>query len=256
MVSVMSVLMRRVSVRALSVALCVATLAVAVAKEELSGIDTVSLYGLELPIKPPQADSRLSDDFQKKNEKLFELKGKVAEVFAEMAEAAGEENEAKRKRKLTKAFEKLAKAEKAFYKEAKKIRDKFDKNFKPLRQKKEKLEEDIAKAEEKGDERTATKLAQNLQKFSGKYENLEKMSNTINSFLYIEENAKLLDYAEMAGVAPERILPADLVEALQAMADAGGKKTKEKAEPKADKDKDDDQPQKKSRRKRSKDKDE
>lgn len=256
MVSVMSVLMRRVSVRALSVALCCATLAVAVAKEELSGIDTVSLYGLELPIKPPQADSRLSDDFQKKNEKLFELKGKVAEVFAEMAEAAGEENEAKRKRKLTKAFEKLAKAEKAFYKEAKKIRDKFDKNFKPLRQKKEKLEEDIAKAEEKGDERTATKLAQNLQKFSGKYENLEKMSNTIYSFLYIEENAKLLDYAEMAGVAPERILPADLVEALQAMADAGGKKTKEKAEPKADKDKDDDQPQKKSRRKRSKDKDE
>lgn len=256
MVSVMSVLMRRVSVRALSVALCCATLAVAVAKEELSGIDTVSLYGLELPIKPPQADSRLSDDFQKKNEKLFELKGKVAEVFAEMAEAAGEENEAKRKRKLTKAFEKLAKAEKAFYKEAKKIRDKFDKNFKPLRQKKEKLEEDIAKAEEKGDERTATKLAQNLQKFSGKYENLEKMSNTINSFLYIEENAKLLDYAEMAGVAPERILPADLVEALQAMADAGGKKTKEKAEPKAGKDKDDDQPQKKSRRKRSKDKDE
>lgn len=256
MVSVMSVLMRRVSMRALSVALCVATLAVAVAKDELTGIDTVSLYGLELPIKPPQADSRLSDDFQKKNEKLFELRGKVSEVFAEMAEAAGEENEAKRKRKLTKALEKLAKAEKAFYKEAKKIRDKFDKNFKPLRQKKEKLEEDIAKAEEKGDERTATKLAQNLQKFSSKYENLEKMSNTINSFLYIEENAKLLDYAEMAGVAPERILPADLVEALQAMADAGGKKTKEKAEPKAGKDKDDDQPQKKSRRKRSKDKDE
>ena len=256
MVSVMSVLMRRVSVRALSVALCVATLAVAVAKDELTGIDTVTLYGLELPIKPPQADSRLSDDFQKKNEKLFELRGKVSEVFTEMAEASGEENEAKRKRKLTKALEKLAKAEKAFYKEAKKIRDKFDKNFKPLRQKKEKLEEDIAKAEEKGDERTATKLAQNLQKFSGKYENMEKMSNTINSFLYITENAKLLDYAEMAGIAPERVLPADLVEALQAMAEAGGKKTKEKAEPKADKDKDDDQPQKKSRRKRSKDKDE
>lgn len=254
MVSVMSVLMRRVSVRALSVALCVATLAVAVAKDELTGIDTVTLYGLELPIKPPQADSRLSDDFQKKNEKLFELRGKVSEVFAEMAEASGEENEAKRKRKLTKALEKLAKAEKAFYKEAKKIRDKFDKNFKPLRQKKEKLEEDIAKAEEKGDERTATKLAQNLQKFSGKYENMEKMSNTINSFLYITENAKLLDYAEMAGIAPERVLPADLVEALQAMADAGGKKIKDKAEPKADKD--DDQPQKKSRRKRSKDKDE
>lgn len=253
MVSVMSVLMRRVSVRALSVALCVATLAVAVAKDELTGIDTVTLYGLELPIKPPQADSRLSDDFQKKNEKLFELRGKVSEVFAEMAEASGEENEAKRKRKLTKALEKLAKAEKA-YKEAKKIRDKFDKNFKPLRQKKEKLEEDIAKAEEKGDERTATKLAQNLQKFSGKYENMEKMSNTINSFLYITENAKLLDYAEMAGIAPERVLPADLVEALQAMADAGGKKIKDKAEPKADKD--DDQPRKKARKKRSQDKDE
>lgn len=254
MVSVMSVLMRRVSVRALSVALCVATLAVAVAKDELTGIDTVSLYGLELPIKPPQADSRLSDDFQKKNEKLFELRGKVSEVFAEMAEAAGEENEARRKRKLTKALEKLAKAEKAFYKEAKKIRDKFDKNFKPLRQKKEKLEEDIAKAEEKGDERTATKLAQNLQKFSGKYENMEKMSNTINSFLYITENAKLLDYAEMAGIAPERVLPADLVEALQAMADADGKKTGEKAGAKADKD--DDQPRKKARKKRSQDKDE
>ena len=141
-----------------------------------------------------------------------------------------------------------------FYKEAKKIRDKFDKNFKPLRQKKEKLEEDIAKAEEKGDERTATKLAQNLQKFSGKYENMEKMSNTINSFLYITENAKLLDYAEMAGIAPERVLPADLVEALQAMAEAGGKKIKDKAEPNADKD--DDQPRKKARKKRSQDKDE
>ena len=80
------------------------------------------------------------------------------------------------------------------------------------------------------------------------------MSNTINSFLYITENAKLLDYAEMAGIAPERVLPADLVEALQAMAEAGGKKIKDKAEPKADKD--DDQPRKKARKKRSQDKDE
>lgn len=244
--------------RCLALALCLVSVNVALAKDELGGIDTVTLYGVELPLVAPKADTQAMENFQKKNEKLFELKSKVAECFLELSEAAGEENEGRRAKKITKALEKLLKAERNFYKEAKKIKDKFDKNFKPLKQKKERLEEEIAKAEERGDDRTATKKAQEIQKFGSKYENLEKTMQTILSVFYIEENSKLLEYAEMAGVAPERVLPPELLEALQTMADAGkkgakaeAKKAKEKVKEKdKDDDDDDDKPRKKARKKR------
>lgn len=190
----------------------------------------VTLFGIKLPKEAPK---NLREDqvaaWVKQNSKIMELRDKVTDAFSQVRTAASEENEKKRQKKLEDAIKKLEKAEKGFYREAKGILDKVNKKYLPLKAKKEKLEKEIEKAEDRNDDKTATKLSQELQKFSSQFEGFERLLSIAYSKLILEENAELLTIAEQNNIKIDW-LPEELAAAADGEPKADKKTKKGKTE--------------------------
>lgn len=219
---------------------CTTTFLVADDKDEKEEPETIKVYGMEFPAGKPDKPSKM-EQFNERNGKLLELRAKVLEHFQELSTIASMDDPKKMQRKAQSELKKLDRAKKAFYKEAKKVRGKWDKDYKKLKAKKEDLEKKIERAEDKGDERSVEKYAQEIAKFGSKYESLENNINIVNYYCYFEQD-------ELLAAALEMEIPG-YGKAKDALKDDDKDKDKDKDDDNDDDDKDKKKSKRKSRKK-------
>ena len=143
-------------------------------------------------------------------------------------------------------MKKLDSAAKKFFREAQKLRKKYDPDLAKLQAEKDKVDRDIEKAEEQGNDKLVTKLAQSFDKKNSKYESLKSSILLINSYLVFEELPEIASIVEECNL---KTVP-DFLKLAEMFEDAN--KADAKADNKQKKNDDDDKKDKKKKKKNKK----
>ena len=213
-------------------------------------INTITVYGLKVPAvltkEKPREEAVEAFEKAKGNRSFLEAREKLILEIKKIQTAGGEPDPKKKKRAVEDALKKLDSAAKKFFKEAAKLRKKYDPEFAKLQAEKEKIDREIEKAEEMGNDKLVTKLAQSFDKKNSKFESLKNSILLINSYLVFDELPEIVAIVEECNV---KTLP-DILKLAEMFEDA------DKAAPKPDKqkknDNDDDDKKDKKRKKKNK----
>ena len=82
---------------------------------------------------------------------------------------------------------------KKFYQEARRMRQPMEKDYAKLKAMYDDLTDKASKAEKAGNDAKAMKFSQDADKFTGKIQALETSINILNSFLFFDEYAAIVD---------------------------------------------------------------
>ena len=240
-----------------AIMLCIALPAFADSKDE--GINTITVYGLKIPAvlskEKPRDEAIEAFEKNRNNKGFLEAREKLILELKKIQSAGGEPDPKKKKRAVEDAVKKLDSAAKKFFREAAKLRKKFDPDFAKLQAEKDKIDREIEKAEELGNDKQVTKLAQSFDKKNSKYESLKSSILLVNHYLVFEELPELMEIISECDLknVPDFLKLAEMFDNKDAKDD--GKKDDLKGDKKKNKDKDaDDDGDKKDKKKRKKNK--
>ena len=212
-------------------------------------INTITVYGLKVPAvrtkEKPREEAIESFEKAKGNKSFLEAREKLILEIKKIQTAGGEPDPKKKKRAVEDALKKLDTAAKKFFKEAAKLRKKYDPDLAKLQAEKDKVDRDIEKAEETGNDKLVTKLAQSFDKKNSKYESLKNSILLINSYLIFEELPEIASIVEECNL---KTVP-DILKLAEMFDDAANKKD-DKADKQKKNDKEDDDKKDKKRNKK------
>ena len=209
-------------------------------------INTITVYGLKVPAvrtkEKPREEAIESFEKAKGNKSFLEAREKLVLEIKKLQTAGGEPDPKKKKRAVEDGVKKLDSAAKKFFREAQKLRKKYDPDLAKLQAEKDKVDREIEKAEEQGNDKLVTKLAQSFDKKNSKYESLKSSILLINSYLVFEELPEIASIVEECNL---KTVP-DFLKLAEMFEDAN------KADKQKKNDKDDDNKKDKKKNKKNK----
>ena len=154
--------------------------------------------GIVLPMEKPKVTEEQKAEFHKnrKYEKFFMLRNETEKLFKERELCLSKTNpkEIRHLKPKVESLEKrIPKLRKKFYQEARRMRQPMEKDYAKLKAMYDDLTDKASKAEKAGNDAKAMKFSQDADKFTGKIQALETSINILNSFLFFDEYAAIVD---------------------------------------------------------------
>ncbi len=160
--------------------------------------DIESEIGIVLPAEKPNVTDEQRAELRKnkKYEHFFMYHDDTEKLFKER-EACLAKTDPKEirhyKPKIESLEKRIPKARKKFYQEARRLRQPMEKEYARLKATYDDLKDKAAKAEAAKNDAKAMRFAQESDKYTGKLASLEQSINVLNSFLFFDEYAPILD---------------------------------------------------------------
>ena len=154
--------------------------------------------GIVLPMEKPNVTDEQKAEFRKnrKYDKFFMLRTETEKLFKERELCLSKTNpkEIRHLKPKVESLEKrIPKLRKKFYQEARRMRQPMEKDYAKLKAMYDDLTDKASKAEKAGNDAKAMKFSQDADKFTGKIQALETSINILNSFLFFDEYAAIVD---------------------------------------------------------------
>ena len=154
--------------------------------------------GIVLPMEKPNVTDEQKAEFRKnrKYDKFFMLRTETEKLFKERELCLSKTNpkEIRHLKPKVESLEKrIPKMRKKFYQEARRMRQPMEKDYAKLKAMYDDLTDKASKAEKAGNDAKAMKFSQDADKFTGKIQALETSINILNSFLFFDEYAAIVD---------------------------------------------------------------
>ena len=154
--------------------------------------------GIVLPMGKPNVTDEQKAEFRKnrKYDKFFMLRTETEKLFKERELCLSKTNpkEIRHLKPKVESLEKrIPKMRKKFYQEARRMRQPMEKDYAKLKAMYDDLTDKASKAEKAGNDAKAMKFSQDADKFTGKIQALETSINILNSFLFFDEYAAIVD---------------------------------------------------------------
>ena len=154
--------------------------------------------GIVLPMEKPNVTDEQKAEFRKnrKYDKFFMLRNETEKLFKERELCLSKTNpkEIRHLKPKVESLEKrIPKMRKKFYQEARRMRQPMEKDYAKLKAMYDDLTDKASKAEKAGNDAKAMKFSQDADKFTGKIQALETSINILNSFLFFDEYAAIVD---------------------------------------------------------------
>lgn len=154
--------------------------------------------GIVLPEEKPNVTEEQKAELRKnkKYEKFFQLRNETEKLFKERELYLSKTNPKEvrhYKPKIESLEKRIPKMRKKFYQEARRMRQPMEKDLAKLKAMYDDLTDKASKAEKAGNDSKAMKFSQDADKYTGKIADLEKNINILNSFLFFDEFAPIMD---------------------------------------------------------------
>ena len=178
--------------------ICVMLCSFAVAQTKDQEKEIESEIGIVLPQEKPTVtdDQKAELRKNKKYERFFMLRDETEKMFKERETYLAKTNpkEIRHYKPKVESLEKrIPKARKKFYQEARRLRQPMEKEYAKIKATYDDLKDKATKAEAAKNDAKALRFAQEADKYTGKIAALEQSINVLNSLLFFDEFAPILD---------------------------------------------------------------